>query len=370
MIVAPSLAAAIHRRLLSWFGDNARPLPWRSTRDPYRIWISEVMLQQTQVVTVIPYYQRFLKHFPSLTRLAKAREHDVLVLWEGLGYYRRARDLFRASRILRENDYTTIPDDPDVVRSLPGFGRYTTNAVLSQAYDRRVPILEANSQRVLCRLFGIDRNPKEAAVQKRLWELAEELLPTKSVGDFNQGMMELGALVCTPATPSCHACPLHKHCRAYQENRQHELPVRAKVERTIAVTEVAIMVNKGDRWLVVQRPNHGRWGGLWEFPHEALQQDESAEAVALTLLDRLGLHGVVGDHVGSIRHAVTRFRIRLTALCVRMHGGRLKTAAYRNAAWVRLEDLPGYPLSAPQRRLARLLESARNNAKAQKRKTG
>ncbi len=207
----PSGSAA---SLLRWFDRHARNLPWRRTRDPYAIWISEVMLQQTQVATVIPYFERFLNAFPSLSALAAADEQHVLRLWEGLGYYRRARNLHQAAQLLHAEHAERFPDDADVLRRLPGFGRYTANAVLSQAFDRRLPILEANSRRVLCRLFGVRDDPQEAAVQARLWTAAEALLPVKRVGAFNQALMELGALVCTPARPQCSRCPLSRQCQA------------------------------------------------------------------------------------------------------------------------------------------------------------
>jgi A/G-specific adenine glycosylase len=346
---------ALRRQLLTWFRKHARPLPWRGNRDPYRIWISEVMLQQTQVATVIPYFERFLKQFPTLSQLAQADEQAVLRLWEGLGYYRRARDLVHAARQLRENNFTTIPDDPDLVRTLPGFGRYTTNAVLSQAYDRRLPILEANSVRVLCRLFGIDRHPKESAVQKTLWQLAEILLPTRSVGDFNQAVMELGALVCTPAKANCPACPLKKHCHAYVHQRQDELPVRAKPVDIVAVEEVAVIVRKRARLLIVQRPDKGRWARLWEFPHHPILKEESRKTAAHRLLAALGIDGALAGEAATIRHSVTRFRISMTCIFVEHRCGTPDGQTYPENAWVRVEELQAYPLSTPQRRLARLL---------------
>jgi A/G-specific adenine glycosylase len=353
-------AAIIRRQLLAWFRTNARPLPWRTNRDPYRIWISEVMLQQTQVVTVIPYFERFLRQFPTLHHLTQADEQAILRLWEGLGYYRRARDLHRAAKQLDENEYKTIPDEPEFVRSLPGFGRYTTNAVLSQAYDRRLPILEANSQRVLCRLFGIEQNPKESAVQAKLWQLAESLLPRKSVGNFNQALMELGALVCTPSKPSCGNCPLRQHCRANLLDRQDEIPMRARPADIVAVTEVAVIVQMKDRLLLVQRPDKGRWAKMWEFPHHACEAKESPEAAARRLLATLGIHGDSLGEIATIRHSVTHHRITMTCLQIKHRNGSPQPDLYANAVWIRVKDLPNYPLSTPQRKLARLLETASN----------
>ncbi len=345
----------LRRQLLTWFRKHARPLPWRGNRDPYRIWISEVMLQQTQVATVIPYFERFLKQFPTLRQLAQADEQTVLRLWEGLGYYRRARDLVRAARLLNDGNLSTIPDDPDLVRTLPGFGRYTTNAVLSQAYDRRLPILEANSVRVLCRLFGIDRHPKESATQKILWQIAEDLLPTRSAGDFNQAMMELGALVCKPSTPNCSVCPLTKHCHAFAHQRQEELPLRAKPVDIVTVEEVTVIVRKRARLLIVQRPDEGRWARMWEFPHHPLLEGETHAAAAQRLLTALDIDGALAAEVATIRHSVTRFRITMTCIIVEHRLGTPNRKAYPDTAWVRAEDLHAFPLSTPQRRLARIL---------------
>ncbi len=237
-LLAPRPRAWLRRRLLNWFSHHARILPWRSSRDPYAIWISEVMLQQTQVATVIPYYQRFLKSFPDIASLAGAELQEVLRHWEGLGYYRRARDLHQAARVLHTSHAGSIPNDPEIVRTLPGLGRYTTNAVLSQAFDTRLPILEANSTRVLCRLLGVRRDPRQGSVQRLLWEAAGLLLPAKHVGQFNQALMELGALLCTPTAPACSACPLALHCRARIDGTQETIPDRARKRPRLRFTKL------------------------------------------------------------------------------------------------------------------------------------
>ena len=363
MIVTPSQRQSISRRLLTWFRRNARVVPWRSNRDPYRIWVSEVMLQQTQVATVIPYFERFLRRFPTLAEIAMADEQEVLRYWEGLGYYRRARSLWRAARHLNDGGHQTVPDDLEVVRALPGFGRYTANAVLSQAYDRRVTILEANSQRVLCRLFGIKKDPREALVREQLWQLSEAILPARSVGDFNQALMELGALVCTPSQPKCSACPVRAHCQANSQGSQNEIPVRAKATATVAVNEVAIVVGRRNQFLLVQRPDEGLWAGMWEFPHHPLESMESLDAGARRLLSTIGLECGPSIPLDVIRHSVTRFRITMTCLQATYRVGVVRLAGYRSFAWISAEDLAHYPLSAPQRRLARRLMASNTLAR-------
>ena len=346
----------LNQPLLKWFRKNARPLPWRENRDPYRIWISEVMLQQTQVATVIPYFHRFLQQYPTLPDLARADEQAVLRLWEGLGYYRRARDVCRAARLLGENNCTTIPDDPALVQRLPGFGRYTTNAVLSQAYGRRLPILEANSVRVLSRLFGIAEDPKQGPTRRRLWTFAEDLLPRTSPGDFNQALMELGALVCTPTKPNCGVCPVRDHCAARRQHRQDELPMRSRKADVVTVEEVAVVVRKKDRVLLVQRPEGGRWERMWEFPHQSTADGAAPHAAATALLGSLGIEAAIESTLATIRHSVTRFRITMVCVSASYRRGKVGSSHYPTSAWVKLDELVDYPLSAPQRRVARLLQ--------------
>jgi A/G-specific adenine glycosylase len=346
------------RRLRPWFRRQKRDLPWRRDRDPYRIWVSEVMLQQTQVATVIPYFERFVRRFPALADLAAAQEQEVLRLWEGLGYYRRARDLHRAARALVAEHGGRFPDDPAVLGALPGFGRYTCNAVLSQAFDRRLPILEANSQRVLSRLFGRSDDPRQGPARRWLWQAAESILPARDVGTFNQALMELGALVCTPTAPRCSACPLAARCIARQLGRQEEMPTRATAPQTTYVHEAAIVVWRGPKVLLVQRPGGGRWAGLWEFPHGSLQDGESHEEAAARLLrDLTGLEAHLGPELLTLRHGITRFHITMTCFEARHFAGAFRSAFYSAGRWLSPAELAAFPISAPHRRLARLLLS-------------
>jgi A/G-specific adenine glycosylase len=314
------------------------------------------MLQQTQVATVVPYFERFLSTFPTIEALAAADEQEVLRLWEGLGYYRRARDLHRAARLLVRDHGGRIPDDPAVLRGLPGVGRYTLGAVLSQAYNRRLPILEANSQRVLCRLLGVRDNPRATPVQRRLWQAAQELLPRQGVGDFNQALMELGALICTGDAPACARCPLSRHCGARRLGLQASIPLRARPPVIVPVSEVAVIVRRGSRVLVVQRPPQGRWAEMWEFPHGELQGRETHEQAAVRIVgDLTGLEVELTGELMTIRHNVTRFRITLVCLEGLCKGGAFASRFYPSAEWILPRQLQDLPVSVPQRLLARSL---------------
>jgi A/G-specific adenine glycosylase len=331
-------------------------LPWRRDRDPYRIWISEVMLQQTQAAVVVPYFERFLTAFPTLADLARADEQAVLRLWEGLGYYRRARDLHRSARIIVNDHGGEFPSEPEVVRHLPGFGRYTCNAVLSQALDRRLPILEANSQRVLSRLFGRRHNPGQGSARRWLWEAAELLLPRKNVGEFNQALMELGAIVCMPTAPRCGDCPLAAHCEARRLGEQGQIPPRTPVPATVVVQEAALVVRQGKHVLLAQRPSTGRWANMWEFPHGPLLANERHDQAA----DRLGaeLTGLdirLGPEIMTIRHGITKFRITIVCFEAEHVAGEFRSPYYTRGLWLTPAELTAHPVSAPQRRLARVL---------------
>jgi A/G-specific adenine glycosylase len=343
--------------LLRWFDKHRRDLPWRRDRDPYRIWVSEVMLQQTQVATVVPFFERFLAKFPTVPDLAAADLQEVLRLWEGLGYYRRARDLHRAARHMVETHGTTLPNDPADWHQVPGVGRYMRGAVLSQAFEARLPIVEANSLRVLCRLFGYNGDPRRGPGQRWLWETAESLLPRRRVGDFNQALMELGALVCLPAAPKCDVCPLSKNCVARQQGKQGTIPLRPVPPNIVAVREAAIVVRRGPEVFLARRPaSASRWAEMWEFPHGQLVDKESHEEAATRILRELtGLDVKLGPELLTIRHGVTRFRIQMVCFEARHRGGEFASLFYTEGRWVRTDQLPDFPVSVPQRRLARAL---------------
>jgi A/G-specific adenine glycosylase len=288
--------------------------------------------------------------------LAAAAEADVLRLWEGLGYYRRARDLHRAARLLVERHGGAFPNDPTALAGLPGMGRYTRNAVLSQAFDRRLPILEANTCRVLSRLFGRTEDPRQGEANRWLWRAAEDILPARGAGAFNQALMELGALVCTPLAPDCAACPLAARCRAHQLGCPEQIPARAPAPPVVRVREAAVVVWRGRRVLLVQRPAGGRWAGLWEFPHAPLVDGEAHEDAATRLLaDLTGVEARLGPELLTVRHGITRYQITLTCFEAEHTAGEFTPGAYVAGRWLAAEDLATYPVSSPQRRLAQAL---------------
>jgi A/G-specific adenine glycosylase len=354
--LSPSIdRARLRRRLLGWFDRHARDLPWRRSRDPYPIWVSEVMLQQTTVTAVVPYFERFLARFPTLPDLAAASQADVLRLWEGLGYYRRARDLHRSAQLIAERHGGEWPRDEAAVRALPGLGRYTANAVLSQAFDVKLPILEANSARLLCRLAAVADDPKSPAALKGLWRLAESLLPSSRVGDFNQALMELGALVCTPNEPRCGECPLAALCQAKALGLTETIPAKTPRPKIEVVRETAVVLWRKGAVFLAQRPPTGRWAEMWEFPRIGIQADQSPETAAAGLMRDLGFEVDIDHELTTIRHGVTRFRITLVCLEGRHRAGTFRAGVYPRGEWVVPERLIDYPVSSPQRQLAKLV---------------
>lgn len=347
-----SLSFSARRKLLAWFDRHARPLPWRLDRDPYRIWLSEVMLQQTTVAAVAPRFERFLKRFPTIHALAAADEQEVLKEWEGLGYYTRARNLHAAARVLLTEHGGAIPDDVEAVARLPGVGRYILGAVLSQAFDRRLPIVEANTTRVLCRLFGQTRDPKSPPVRNWLWESASSVLPGRRIGDFNQALMELGAVVCTLGRPNCAGCPLRAECVARKRRATGAIPRKSPRRAHVAVRETCVVVRRAGRVLLARRPAGGRWPNMWEFPLVVLKVNESHVSAARRLVASLGVSAELGEKLATVRYGMTRFRMTMVCLEARASAARFRSEYYEEGRWVRPTELERFPLSSPQRKLA------------------
>ncbi len=339
------------RHLLSWFDRHKRNLPWRATRHPYSIWVSEVMLQQTTIAAVIPYFNRFLARFPTVNELAAADESEVLRHWQGLGYYRRARHLHAAAKRVVSEHGGTFPDDPAFWESLPGVGRYILGAVLSQAFERRLPIVEANTLRVLSRLFGSRLDPREGEGKRWVWQAAEEVLPPTRVGDFNQAMMELGALVCTPRNPKCGECPLAQECAANRDGLQALIPPPKVPKQIEDVREVAVVLRRAGKVLIGQLPPDAqRWANMWELPRGELRNSENVTTAAVRVAaEVVGIAAEAGEVLAEVRHAVTRFRITLSAVQVKSRARKIGGGHYTAWAWVDATTAAEYPMSTPQR---------------------
>ncbi len=335
----------IRRRLLDWYADHHRRLPWRETTDPYAIWVSEVMLQQTQVATAIPYYRRFMASFPTPADLAAADLDTVLKSWEGLGYYSRARNLHRAAGLVVARHDGQVPDDPDAFRALPGVGDYIAAAVMSIAFGRVMAVVDGNVKRVLARLFEIDAPVNRSGSHKRFQARAAQLISREQPSDFNQAMMELGALVCRPRSPDCTACPLAGECRACSNGTTAEYPQRDAAKKIPHRHQAVGVIVKAGRMLVIRRPTTGFLGGLWEFPAVAAAEGPEASAgVAVALREETGLAVAVLRPLTRIRHAYTHFTLSADVYLCRFVGGRVRHRPDRDHRWVTLRALKRLPV--------------------------
>jgi len=356
--VTPRRRRALRASLLAWYRAHRRDLPWRRTRDPYAIWISEAMLQQTRVETVIPYWHRFLERFPDVEALATADADDVIGCWAGLGYYSRARNLHRAARAVMEQHGGRLPEDVDALRALPGIGRYTAGAVASIAFDRPAPIVDGNVARVLVRLLGIEGDVRSRAVQEQLWEEAQLLVQGEEPGSLNQALMELGAVVCTPRGPRCPDCPWTRSCVARAEGRPESLPVKSRGAAPRRVEAVAAFLERGGRALAVQRPKHGLLGGLWDLPGGEVDAGETREAVlARALREDLGLTAPRLEPLGAVEHAFSHRLLRLHVFRAAASPGRVRRRGWDAHRWVSPDAFERLPLGGPARKaLARVRE--------------
>ena len=345
----------VRRALLSWYRKTRRDLPWRRTRDPYRIWVSETMLQQTRVETVVDYYERFLARFPDLHSLATADTDEVLGEWAGLGYYGRARNLQTAARQVVEEWGGEMPDDVEGLRSLKGVGRYTAGAVASIAFDRPAPVVDGNVTRVLTRLLGIREAVQSRAVVNRLWEEAEALARGRSPGDLNQALMELGATVCTPRSPLCEVCPVAAHCQARESGDPEAIPVKRPRPKPKRLEAAAAFLERRGKVLAVRRPPRGLLGGLWELPGGELEAREiPEEGLARSMREHLGLTLSGTEKLGTVRHVFTHRVLHLHVFRARGAAGRVRLAGFDAHRWLppaRLTELPQSALMGKALRL-------------------
>lgn len=338
-----STLASLRQSLLLWYGQGGRELPWRQSRDPYAIWVSEIMLQQTQVKTVIPYYQRWLTLFPTVQMLAISDQQQVLKAWEGLGYYARARNLHRAAQEIVLKHGGVFPSELATVMQLPGIGRTTAGGILSAAFDQPIAILDGNVKRVLARLLALPIPPKRAIAQ--LWQFSAALLDTASPRDFNQAIMDLGATVCTPQQPLCASCPWNEHCQAYNQGIQAELPMsETRLPLPHKVIGVAVIWNNQGQILIDRRRQEGLLGGLWEFPGGKVEPSETIEAcIQREIREELGIEIAVGDRLVVVDHAYSHFRVTLNVYHCRHVSGEPQAIECDEVRWVTLANIDQYP---------------------------
>ncbi len=365
----PDWAGRVRHRLVEWFEGAGRALPWREDRDPYRILVSEMMLVQTTVTAVVPFFARFLARFPTVDALAEADEADVLKAWEGLGYYRRARQLHAAARAIVAEHGGDFPDDPEAIRALPGVGRYIAGALLSFAFDRPAPIVEANTQRVLARWLAWDEDLKSARSQARLWEAAGRLVPESGAGAFNQAFMELGALICVPKKPLCLACPVAAECVSRKLGVQDHLPVATAKLPHKEVIEACVLVSRERKLLIVKRGPGRLWEHFWEFPtvHVA-GADPAARSVgeggdlAEGVRRLTGVRSSVGPASQTVRFGVTNHRVTLEVHDARWLEGEPEPGpGLVEATWEPLEALGKYTMAASTRRIVARLGRGRED---------
>ncbi len=348
-----SLAA----RLLNWFRKHGRTLPWRDHPDPYAVWVSEIMLQQTRVETVVPYFEKWMKLFPDVTALANADEHDVLNAWEGLGYYSRARNLHKAAKMVAEKFNGELPRDLDDLRSLPGIGRYTVGAIASMAFGMDEPTLDGNLRRVFARLYDVTEFADSPAGEKTLWDLAARNLPKGEAGDYNEALMDLGATICLPRNPRCLLCPLMEMCKARQNGTQELRPVLKPKKQTPHYVHVAGVIEKRGRVLLAKRPADGLLGGMWEFPNGRVapsgdDTDDPAKGLAKTLNAAYRLKVRRKEALGIIQHAYTHFKVTV-------HAYRCESISIpkdKNIKWVPVNELGDYPMGKVDRQIANKLK--------------
>ncbi len=338
------------RLLLDWYRKHGRTLPWRDHPDPYAVWVSEIMLQQTRVETVIPYFEKWMNLFPDVTALANASEREVLNAWEGLGYYTRARNLHKAAKIVVEKFNGQLPRDLSELRSLPGIGRYTAGAIASMAFGMDEPTLDGNLRRVFARLFDVKERADSPAGEKILWELAARHLPKGEAGGYNQALMDLGATVCLPKNPRCLLCPLMEICEARKNGAQESRPVMKPKKTVPHYIHAAAVICRRGRVLLARRPPEGLLGGMWEFPNGRVAENPAGE-LSKTLYAAAKLKVKKGEALGIVRHAYTHFKVTVHVFCCEP----VSIPKSENLKWVKFSDLEDYPMGKVDRRIAHKL---------------
>ena len=341
------LRCSVSASLIPWFEINQRDMPWRRNRTPYRVWISELMLQQTRVSQATPYYLRFMRRFPSLKRLAEANLEEVLKAWEGLGYYSRARNLHKTANVIRNQYGGRFPQDPKKIAALPGIGPYTTAAIGSLAFNLNLAVVDGNVIRVLSRLLAIKSDIALHSSKQEFQTLADALLIKGRAGIFNESMMELGATVCLPKNPNCIACPMKDICKANHEGSQARYPVKRKKKKVPhIVVGAAVVKNENGNVLVAQRREDQMLGGLWEFPGGKQESDESIfECVIRELKEELGIDVELDDKIMCVHHTYSHFTMEMHMFWARIQSGEPRAIECRHFKWIALKDIRSLPFS-------------------------
>lgn len=336
------------QRLIRWFLKNKRALPWRGSGEAqgiYQVWVSEVMLQQTQVSTVIPYYRRFLERFPTIHDLARASEDEVLKLWEGLGYYNRCRSLHRAAQTVVSRFKGQIPETPEEFKSLAGVGPYIQASVMSIARNRPIPAVDGNVVRVCCRFYGIREDVRKNRVKARIKKELQEIIPPAAPGDFNQALMELGALICTPHNPRCSDCPIQEGCFARQTDQVEQIPHKSPRKRVPKYQVSIAVILKGEKFYIQKRPSTGHLGGMWEFPGGKAKEGETpAQALVRECKEELGTEVNIIEKLTRVHHVYTHFQIDLHVFLCRLSGEDIHPTHHQPFRWITIHQLEEFPL--------------------------
>ena len=348
--------SSLQRKLLDWYHENKRILPWRDSGNPYAVWVSEIMLQQTRVDTVIAYFERWMEKFPTIIKLADADEQDVLNLWEGLGYYSRARNLHKAAKVVVKEYGGQLPEYAQELIKLPGIGRYTAAAISSMVFGHDAAALDGNIRRVYARMFDVDAIVGTKEAEQIFWGLAEDYLPKGEAGDYNQALMDLGATICTPRKPKCEECPINTNCEAYQLELQEFRPVRKTKKKVPHHIHAAAVIVEEGKVLLAQRPVKGLLGGMWEFLNGRVipKGDDPANGLADAIWEgyQVKIHAV--SPLTKVDHAYTHFKITEYAYICTMH----ESSIQENMRWVAIEDLEEYPMGKVDREIARRLQTS------------
>lgn len=352
-------AEKIQKNLMQWYRQDNRDLPWRQTTDPYRVWVSEVMLQQTRIEAVIPYFLRFMQAFPTVTHLAESDLQTVLKLWEGLGYYARARNMHRAAKVICDQHQGRLPSTQTGLLQLPGIGDYISAAIASISFSLPVAVVDGNVKRILARI-ALDTSPiNDTAAKKHFQDLAAMLLPNEHPGDFNQAVMELGQKLCRPRNPLCTKCPIQKYCGAFMTGQTGQYPKRRN-KKPVPLKQMAYAaICRDDTYLLIKRPSTGMLGGLWEMPGTEIHPDSSPEKeLQKDLRKTIGIHCRVNRHLGNASHAYTHFKVAAAVYLCSYVSGEIQLSGPVKAHWVRLDGIADFPCHKLIHKILALIQPA------------